>query len=264
MIKKLVFLAAVGAAGLFALNSVCGHGSVHTFWKRTQAQFERKISPEFELDRIRGEIAKLTPDMHRNISKIAEEIVAVQTLEFRVNDLQARLDKSKDTLALYTQALEGTTKVSVGGREVAPTPAKVKECLRNCKNLDKEVTSARKVLEAKKAGLDAARQQLAEMRQQKEQLEVMVAEYEAQWKTLQLEQTRAKLKLDDSRLADIKAAIEKLRERIEVERQTAALAETFNAGGDFKPEKKSENAKDVAEEAREFLGHGDKADAAKK
>ena len=60
------------------------------------------------------------------------------------------------------------------------TPARVKECLRNCKNLDKEVASARKVLEAKKAGLDAARQQLAEMRQQKEQLEVLVAEYEAQ------------------------------------------------------------------------------------
>ena len=44
--------------------------------------------------------------MHKNISRIAEEMVAVETLDRRVNDLQAKLDTNKDELALMTNAVE--------------------------------------------------------------------------------------------------------------------------------------------------------------
>src|SRR6476660_4087801 len=112
LIKKTLFVGALVGGGLFLLNSVWS-GSVHTGWKRFQSKIERKIDPEFELARIRDEIAKLTPDMHKNISRIAEEMVAVETLERKVNDLQVRLETSKDELAVVTSAVEkGTTRVS--------------------------------------------------------------------------------------------------------------------------------------------------------
>src|SRR5262249_20598918 len=95
IVKKVVFVGALATGGLFVLNHVWS-GSVGTAWKRASAHFERAIDPDFELARIRDEIAKLTPDMHRNISRIAEEMVAVETLQNRVNDLQAKLDTSKD------------------------------------------------------------------------------------------------------------------------------------------------------------------------
>src|SRR5438067_1856809 len=82
--------------------------------------------------------------------------------------------------------------------------------------------------EAKKAGAESLRQQLATMKQQKQELEVMAAEYEAKLKELAFQQTRSKMKLDDSRLAQIKQDFEKLREKIEVERKTADLADQFN------------------------------------
>ena len=85
---------------------------------------------------------------------------------------------------------------------------------------------------------------------------VMAAEYEAELKTLALEQTRAKISLDDSRLSEIKKAFEQLREKIDVQRQTVELAERFNEGS--LGEKKSETTKDAVEEAREYLG-GEKA-----
>src|SRR3954451_17968430 len=110
-IKKAVVASALVAGGLVALNSVWS-GSVSTGWKRFQSKIERKIDPEVALDRIRDEIAKLTPDMHKNISRIAEEMVAVETLERKVNDLQARLETTKDELAVVTTAVEkGTTRV---------------------------------------------------------------------------------------------------------------------------------------------------------
>jgi chromosome segregation ATPase len=199
IVKKVVVLSALAAGGIFALNHVWS-GSVNTAWKRATAHFERSIDPDFELARIRDEIAKLTPDMHKNISRIAEEMVAVETLERRVADLQARLDIAKDELALMTSGFEkGATRVSIRGREVSVNY--VKDQLRTCKTIERELSNNTKVLEAKRKGVEAARQQLVEMRQQKEQLEIMAADYEAQLKTLALEKTRSRIKLDDSRLA---------------------------------------------------------------
>jgi len=259
MIKKLVFWSAIVAGGLFFVNHAW-HGSISTAWKRAQAKLERSINPEFELARIRDQITQLTPDMHRNIARIAEEMVAVESLERRAGNLQAKLDAAKGDLAVYTNAVEdGTKRVSINGREVsaAYVNAQIKDKLRTCKLLEREVANTQRILDAKKQGVEAARQQLAEMKRQKDEMEVLAAEYEAQWKTLQLEQTRSKLKLDDSRLAEIKQSFEKLRERIDVERTTTALAEKFETNTLAAPEKKAESTKDVVDEAREYLGHKD-------
>lgn len=262
MIKKLVFLVGGTVAALAIVNSVWS-GSVRTAWKRAQSKIERSISPEFELARIRDQIAQLTPDMHRNIARIAEEMVQVESLERRVNDLTVKLDRSKDELSAMTQAIEhGTKLVSLGGREL--TPAQIKDKLRTCKNVERELTNTHKILEAKRAGVDTARQQLVEMRAQKDQLEVMAAEFEAQWKTLQLEQTRSKLKLDDSRLAEIKGSFEKLRERIDVERRKAELAGQFS-NDTIVIEKKTESAQSVVDEVKEYFGSkSEKTDSARK
>jgi chromosome segregation ATPase len=261
MIKKLIFWSVIIGGVLFVVNSV-RPGSIHTAWKRAQAKFERNITPEFELARIRDQIAQLTPDMHRNIARVAEEMVKVESLERQVNELQAKLQTNKDELALMTEAIEkGATRVSIGSQEYRVT--KVKDKLRTCKNQENELNRLQKILEAKKAGVESLRQQLAEMKQQKQELEVMAAQYDAQLKELALQQTRSKMKLDDSRLAEIKAAFEQLREKIDVERKTADLADQFNLG--TLNEKKVESNKDVVDEAREYLGAPkEKAEAAKK
>jgi DNA repair exonuclease SbcCD ATPase subunit len=256
VLKKLIVLSAVVAGGLYFVNHAW-HGSIGTAWKRARASIEQKINPEFELARIRDQIAQLTPDMHRNIARIAEEMVSVESLDRRVSNLQTKLDDAKRDLAIYTNAIENDTKrVSVDGRQLsaAQVASQVKDKLRTCKVLEREVANTQRVLDAKKQGVEAARQQLAEMKRQKEEMEVLAAEYEAQWKTLQLEQTRSKLKLDDSRLAEIKQSFEKLRERIEVERTKTVLAEQFQTNTLTAPEKKADSTKDVVDEAREYLG----------
>ncbi len=260
IVKTVVVLSALTAGGVFFLNHVWS-GSVGTAWKRATAHFERAIDPDFELARIRDEIAKLTPDMHKNISRIAEEMVAVESLERKVSDLQARLEIAKDDLALMTNAVEkGATRVSIQGREIPVN--QLKDKLRTCKTIERELNNNQKVLDAKKQGVDAARQQLVEMRQQKEQLEIMAADYEAQLKTLALEKTRSRIKLDDSRLAEIKASMDKLRERIDTERKTALLAEEFNGGKPVEANNVESN-KEIVDQAKEYLIPKEKAEAVK-
>jgi len=263
MIKKLVLTTAAVAGGLYVINHGLYKGSVHTFWKRTTAQIERNISPEFELERIKDQIAKLTPDMYKNISKIAEEMVEVKTLENRVGTLQAKLTDAKGELKVVSDAIEhGNKLVSMpSGREIKPTANLVKDKLRTCKNIERELATSQKILDAKQGGLDSARQQLAEMKRQREELMVMAADFEAELKTLQLEQTRAKIKLDDTRLGEIKQAFESLRARIEVERTKADVTTRFfNDAQPVTPEKKAD-AKDTLDEARSYLnGADDKAE----
>jgi len=267
MIKKLVLTAAAVGGGLYLVNSSMGTGTVETWFKRTRARVERKISPEFELARIRDQIAELTPDMHRNISKIAEEMVEVKALENRVGDLQDKLVRYKDELKLLTEAAGNNTKLvsSSTGREVKVTPLLVKDKVRACKNVERELGTSQKILEHKQTGLDAAREQLAVMKQQREELKVMAENYEAELKTLQLEQTRAKIKLDDSRLSEIKQSFEKLRARIDVERKKCELAGQFQSETLTTPDQKVETAQEALDEARDYLsGPKQKTESAKK
>jgi chromosome segregation ATPase len=265
MIKKLVLTTVAVTGGLYVLNH-SWPGSVHTWWKKTRVSVESKISPEFELARIRDQIAELTPDMHRNISRIAEEMVEVKTLEARASDLGDRLAKSKNDLKVFSDAVENNVKlVSTTGRTVTVTAGMVKDKLRTCKNIERELGHTQKVLEAKQAGLEAAREQLSVMKTQRETLKEMAENFEAELKTLKLEQTRAKIKLDDSRLGEIKESFEKLRARIEVERKKVDLAGQLNSDSLLAPERKIETKEETLDEARGYLnGPAEKTESAKK
>jgi len=259
MIKKIIFWSMVVGAVVVAVN-VVRPGAIHTAIRRVHAKIDQQVPPEFELARIRDQIAQLTPDMYRNISRIAEEMVAVETLKTKVDNLTDKLTDSKTELAALTSAIEsGNARVNFGGREIPVTQVKTK--LNTCKNLERELAHTKKIYEAKKAGVDTARQQLTVLREQKQQLEELAAKYEADLKELALQQMRKKVQLDDSRLAEIKQSLENLRERIDVARTTADLTEEFKANT-LITEKKPVATTDVVDEAREYLGT--KVEATKK
>src|SRR5439155_23440467 len=105
MIKKLLFWSALAVGGLVLVNTV-KPGAVSTWGKRIHAKLEKNLSPEFELARIKDQIQELTPDMHKNIAKIAEEIVKVEALQAKVDTMQTNLDEQKLVLTEMTASLE--------------------------------------------------------------------------------------------------------------------------------------------------------------
>src|SRR5205085_4622324 len=246
MIKKLVLLTA-GTIGAVALvSTVVGRGSLHTAWKKAHTAIENQVSPEFELDRIRDQIAQLGPDMHKHIQRVAEQWSAVDALDREVQVCQTNIEKRKTSLLAMTDVLEkgDTQKVKFYG---GPSDLKrrLERELKTYKTCEKELVSKQKILEAKKQELDAARAQLSEIKEQKAQLESLVAQYEAELATLRLEQTRSKFKLDDSRLGDIKGALEKLRQKVDVERKKAELAGQYLPQPTFTGPTKEETSKDI-------------------
>jgi len=258
--KKLVYLS-LGAVGALAVTNAVWSGSVSTVWNRAKVAVERQVSPEFELERIRHQIAKLTPDMNKHIETIAEATVEVGALTRRIDTVKAELDKRQgDLLALTDRVESGVQTVGMGGPNLKDRLARELKAYKNC---EKDLASKQKLLEAKKEALEAARRQLGQIQEQQQELTVIAAQFEAELANLNEARARSRIKveLDDSRLAKIKESLEKLRQRIEVERTKAELTGQFTATGalDTPSAPTAEANRDVVDEVRSYFNHREAA-----
>jgi len=243
--KKLVLLG-LGAAGALAVTNAVWSGSISTAWKKARVCVERQISPEFEIERLRDQIAKLTPDMNRHIERIAEATVDVASLGRRIDMVQGELDKRQGEL------MANTEKVERGIVPVGYTTNNLKTRLaadfRAYKTCEKDLSNKQKMLEAKRTMLTAARNQLREIQTQRATLEVQLAEMEAELANVRAAQNASPIQLDDTRLGKIKGDLEKLRETIDVERTKIELTGQFL--GERPAEVKCEAGSDIVEEVR--------------
>lgn len=254
MLKKIAFATVAVAAGLFLLGQtrVASYGC--TAWKKIRQETKKQVPIEFEIERLRHEVTQLVPDMKKNLSVIAEEIVAVQNLREDIDRMRASLDRQREQIrAMKDDLKSGTERVMFNGRlySASLVREKLAGAVSAAQLADKEVTTKEQVLEAKERALDAAREQLASMRAQKQHLELEVAQLEADLKTVRLAQTRSKVQFDDSRLAHIKASLADLRTRLKVERTELDLAGEFADGA---PVFKAKTNEQVIKEAEAYLG----------
>src|SRR5204863_4196297 len=112
-------------------------------------------------------------------------------------------------------------------------------------------------LDARKEALDTARQQLYEIRNQRDALTLQAQEFETELAALKLAQTKSKFALtNDDRLSEIKDAFEQLRQRVEAERKKVELAGEFfgPTGVTVKEEKALDTADDIIKEVHATFG----------
>src|SRR3954453_1069268 len=95
MLKKLVFVAAAVVAGLFVLNTTNLGSYASTAWKKVRASCSKQVPLEFEIERVRNEIAKLSPDMKDHLRAIAEETVKVDNLRDEIASTRTQLAEQK-------------------------------------------------------------------------------------------------------------------------------------------------------------------------
>lgn len=263
MIRKLGWVAVAVVGTVVVLNNTKLGSYASTAWSKVRTSASKQVPVEFEIDRIRNQIAQLMPDMKKNVGVIAEEMVAIENLKKNIADTQAKLEERKQGILTMTDGLEkGATFVSLSGKPCSRDKAEeqlTKE-LASYKRCETELESRKQLLEAKERALDAARQQLSEMHEQKRELEVAVAQLEAEVKTVRLAQTRCKVQIDDSRLAEIKSSLAEIRTKLEVEKKTAELQGEF--ANDVAPvETKVRPTGDVIKQVRSYFTEKEKVAA---
>jgi DNA repair exonuclease SbcCD ATPase subunit len=258
MFRK-IGIAALAVAGGLLLVSWAGLGSyVSTAWNNVRSSMKRQVPLEFEIQRVRNQVAQLIPDMKKNFRAVAEQEVAVEDLKRELADRRVTLQQQKDNIRTMARDLEsGVTPLVYDGQayDVERVKAKLEHDFASYLTAEAELKAKQQLLDSRQQALDAAKQQLASIRQQKEQLELQVAELEAKLQTVRLAQTRSQWHIDDSKLGQCKAAIADIRHRLDVEVRQTELEGQF-ASDAIPVHKKAKSVKELTGAVDAYFNNG--------
>jgi chromosome segregation ATPase len=266
LVKKVTIGAVIVAAGLMVLSWAGLSSYPAAAFGKVRAAVKKQVPLEFEIERLRHQVAQLVPDMKKNISAIAEMTVAVENLREDVVTGRANLEKQQDNVLTMSKELEtGATTVSYRGREISA--ARLKEKLSNdfaaYQHNEAELKTKEKLLDAKERELNAAREQLTVMKSQKQEMELEVARIEAELKTLRAAQAKSKYCVNNTSLDKCKATLTDIRNRLKIEKTATQLHDEFEGEGTV-GQKKTKSAKELTEEIKTYFGPVDSNVAAEK
>jgi phage shock protein A len=231
MIKKVIF----AGVGLAALGTVLYGTSAFSYLRTTAGYVKDGVSEavpvEFQIDRARGLIQDLLPEVKKNMQVIAKEEVEVQKLDEQIAQNETRLAKEKDQiLKLKTDLAENKTSYNYAGRTYAA--AEVRQDLANrferFKTAEATQASLKQIRTAREKSLTAARQKLEGMLAAKRQLLVEVENLEARSQMIAAAKTTSSYQFDDSRLGNVKELVAGLKTRMEVNEKMVNAEANFH------------------------------------
>jgi hypothetical protein len=223
-----------------------------TALKQLRIDAEKHVSVEFEIKRLKNEVANLDPDINKNRSIVAEQIVGVEKLREEVDGSKKKLAQQKEQIGRVVAELKsGATSIVYNNRE---QPAdRVREQLDkdvdHARSFEKALKSKERLLEARERMMENNKKKLQAMIDAKSELQTQIAQLEADYQEVQLRATESRVQFDDSRLADIKQSLDKLRDRVKIEKVTQDLVGDLAAP----TAEKSKTSSEVVRKAEQFL-----------
>jgi len=168
--------------------------------------FKAQITPEMELKRIKGEIARLQGDIDRNFSKLAEADIKLAKFKAEVENTKASLE----TRVTQLKVLEKDS--TVGDGEFA-------KLWDTYKIAADDLSAKEKLLQEKSALVRAAKAKYDAMKTEKARLETEVTKLETNLERVRVAQTECPIAIDDTRMSEIKAALDALDTQIQVQQR---------------------------------------------
>ncbi len=251
LFKKLAVAAAVLVPAVTFMTCFTKAGSYgSTAWNNFQIAASKQVPVEFEISRLKHEISRLIPDLRKNLSAVAEEIVAVENMTKELAESRQKLAVTQaECRELHQKLKTGDAQIFHKGQsfDAKVLARDLDRRVKICKRAEADIKTREEMLAARERTLDVAKEQLAAMREQ-------VAQLEADMKTIRLAQTRSKFQFDDSRLGDIKKSLADLQNRLRAEKITLDM-ENDDLGGNGKatPKVDAKAVNDVVNEAAEYL-----------
>ncbi len=232
MIKKLII-----GGGVVCLAAVLLAGTGVVSYMRTSAGYLKdsvrdSVPAEFEIERARGMIDDLVPELKRNMYRIAKEETEVKRLTERIDKIEERLTIEKEQILRLTADLESANDdYRYAGRDYTEKQVRfdLANRLQRYKGGEATLTNLFQIHVAREQSLAAARQKLEGMQVQKRNLEVAVEELEAKVQMIAAAKASSNYEFDDSRMGRARELIADLRTRLEVD-ESLVFAESHFHG----------------------------------
>src|SRR5262249_5224567 len=161
MVRRILFW---GIAATVVVVFIFGrhlHSYVRTAGGWVSDSVKQAVPIEFDIDRARGMVKDVLPEIRKNMQIIAREEVEVDRLQQDIDRLEKKQDKDRtDLMSLKTGAASGQSNFKFAGRSY--TLEQVKCDLANrferYKTADATLASERAILDARQKSLSAARE----------------------------------------------------------------------------------------------------------
>lgn len=223
MCKRLIALAAVGLGGYVATQT-SAWSYVKTGWNRLVSSAEENVSPEFEIERLRGLVADLDKDHKKLVGDLTGHLYQVQTLTERIPELERRVRASE----LYLKE-EGSRVKHLETGDAR------KAAVRDLKVGAKKLATDRQTLRGMNARLGQERKMCKTIRKQLEllkskraQLASRLDQAESLLKEVKLQEMAREYQYDDTNLSKAERALHKLEERLAKRKIRGDLAEQYD------------------------------------
>lgn len=223
MFKKIII-----GAGALTLLAVLFVGPAafshvkHAFhWARESVQDSVPI--EYQLEQAERSIDDIIPEIEASKQVVAQEQVEIRYLGEEIGKLERTQAQDGDRIKAHNASLKsGSAAFVVAGRPYS-RPVMENElriALKKHQNNEALLESKRRLIEARQRSLQAARQKLDAVVAEKDNLAVAVESLRAQLRETQaLEATSSKMRLDDTKLSEVKDVLARVKKRLDVAQQ---------------------------------------------
>lgn len=220
MLKKTLF---VGVAAALALGLLLGSNTVGylgTMAGNVKEAINDKIPMEVKIETARKEVSNLRNVINDQIHQIAKEEVEVEKLESQLATRQSHLQDAQAHILRLKNHLETSSDQFVYDN-VTYSQAAVEKNLRSrfesYKVANDTVNQMAEIVRARRSGLDAANQELNELRAAKADMEVQIENLVARHNMLEVKKTASQFNFDDSKLAHCRKMLEDIDTKLRIE-----------------------------------------------
>jgi chromosome segregation ATPase len=230
MCKKFLIAGVAVALGLLVVKKTEVGSHLRAWWRDARTTVENSIPIPNEIERLRGEIARLDDVYRTQFHPVAVESVSVENLKKEIAEIEKKLDKQKADIQTMKTDLESNTAFIVYG-DVKYSRKRVESDLAHrfeaYKTCEAGLKAKKDLLEAKEEKLAQAMNKLEGMKNAKVEMEAELARLEADYAGVVALKEKNNFQIDDSALSRIKTSMARLQERVKVEKKECDLAGLF-------------------------------------
>ncbi len=229
----------VAKCGLGAVVAVFGGGFLllgsgfpsylQTSATAVRQSVQESVPIEFELRRTRNLIDDVLPDLQAQVRIIAQEEVAIASLEAEIARDRARLDAEQAALvSLRNQMRTKQMSFDINGSNMSrdQLTERIQQRLDQFKQGESTFKSKQRLLEKRNEGLSAALSLLDKMRHRKAELEWKVEALAAECRLVQASAIEAGSTIDASRLSEADHLLDQLETRLAVAQRVLTHEQT--------------------------------------
>lgn len=228
MIKKLLIVGAVVLAGAFVFAKTDLGSYASTAWSSMKGCVKKQVPIDFEIKRAKGMVASLDKEADKLISVMANQMVAIESLEKKVTDGQARIEKDEQEIRVANDQLKSKDVVFVstlGSTSREQFSIDLERRFNRFKVQKATLENQKQTLGTHRETLNAAKDHLEALRASRGDLQARIEKLETDLRIVRAAEARSKnsCTFDDSELKKVKDLVNQIEEQISARRYEVEL-----------------------------------------